>query len=100
LVKRTIEAAHSEGKLVEMCGEMAANPLFIPILLGLGLDGFSMSGVVIPEIKEIIRSLTLDEAKVIAEDALKLTTTEGIIRLIKRRLGRRFKHIFEEVGEM
>lgn len=69
LIKRVIEAAHEAGKWVGMCGEMAGEPLAIPILLGLGLDEFSMNAAAIPEAKAIIRSLSLAEAKGVAARA-------------------------------
>jgi len=72
LIKRVIEAAHQAGKWVGMCGEMAGDAEAIPILLGLGLDEFSMNAVAIPEAKAIIRSLSLAEAEGIAAKALSL----------------------------
>jgi len=69
LIKRVIEAAHEAGKWVGLCGEMAGEPYAIPILLGLGLDEFSMNAAAIPEAKAIIRSLSLVEAKGIAANA-------------------------------
>ena len=78
LIKQVIEAAHGAGKWVGMCGEMAGEPLAIPILLGLGLDEFSMNAAAIPEAKAIIRSLSLAEAEGIAADALSLLSAEEI----------------------
>jgi phosphotransferase system enzyme I (PtsI) len=78
LIKRVIEAAHEAGKWVGMCGEMAGEPVAIPILLGLGLDEFSMNAVAIPEAKAIVRSLSLAEAKGIAANALSLASAEQI----------------------
>jgi phosphotransferase system enzyme I (PtsI) len=78
LIKGVIEAAHVAGKWVGMCGEMAGEPLAIPILLGLGLDEFSMNAAAIPEAKAIIRSLSLAEAKGIAANALSLPSAEEI----------------------
>lgn len=100
LVNLTITTAHRNGKWVAMCGEMAANPLFTVILLGLGLDEFSMSGMVIPEIKEVIRSVTLGEARDLANESLNLERTDQIKTLVKKRLGKRFEDILEEVGEV
>jgi phosphotransferase system enzyme I (PtsI) len=78
LIKRVIEAAHAAGRWVGMCGEMAGEPSAIPILLGLGLDEFSMNAAAIPEAKAIIRSLSLAEAKDIAANALRLPSAEEI----------------------
>ena len=59
LIRDIIDAAHRNGIWVAMCGEMAAEPSLTLILLGLGLDEFSVSAVAIPEIKKVIRSVTL-----------------------------------------
>ena len=58
MVQLVINAAHAQGKWVGMCGEMAGEPLAIPILLGLGLDEFSMNPPAIPIAKQIVRALT------------------------------------------
>ncbi|MBM3246663.1 MAG: phosphoenolpyruvate--protein phosphotransferase [Candidatus Omnitrophica bacterium] len=78
MVKNIIEAAHNAGIWVGMCGEMASEPAFVLILLGLGLDEFSMPPSVIPEVKYIIRSVTLKQVKGIALEALKLSTGKEV----------------------
>jgi phosphotransferase system enzyme I (PtsI) len=83
LLKEIIDKAHKAGIWVGMCGEMAGEPLFIPLLLGLGLDELSMSPIVIPEVKDIIRSFTLKEAKKLATRALKLSTPQEIEALLR-----------------
>jgi len=70
LCKQVIDAAHGAGIWAGMCGEMAGDPQAIPILLGLGLDEFSMSPQALPKAREIIRSLTMDEAEARARAAL------------------------------
>jgi len=74
MIKNIIESAHNAGIWVGMCGEMAGEPSLALILLGLGLDEFSMPPLLIPEVKYIIRSVTLKQAKTIALEALKLST--------------------------
>jgi len=74
LVKNIIDSAHAADINVGMCGEMAGDPSLALILLGLGLDEFSMPPQVIPELKFLIRSITLEQAKNIADEALKLST--------------------------
>lgn len=86
LVRDTIEAAHGQGKWVGLCGELAGEPLAIPILLGLGLDEFSMNPPAVPIAKQIIRQLNIDEARVIARDALKLDSPEAVEALVKERV--------------
>ncbi|MCK5199804.1 MAG: phosphoenolpyruvate--protein phosphotransferase, partial [Spirochaetales bacterium] len=63
LIKIVIDNAHKAGIPVAMCGEMAGDPLASVILLGMGLDIFSMSSIVLSSVKEIIRSVRLDEAE-------------------------------------
>ena len=57
LIAQVIAAAHKQGKWVGLCGELAGEPLAIPILLGLGLDEFSMNAPAVPQAKQIIRSI-------------------------------------------
>jgi phosphotransferase system enzyme I (PtsI) len=74
LIKQIIDSAHNADINVGMCGEMAGEPGLALILLGLGLDEFSMPPQVIPELKYLIRSVTLKEAKEIANEALTFST--------------------------
>lgn len=78
LIKSIIDAGHNANIWVGMCGEMGGDPLFTVILLGLGLDEFSMPSVMIPEIKHIIRSVTMAQAKDIASQALTLSTSKEV----------------------
>ena len=78
LIKQTIDAAHSKGKWVGMCGELAGMRKAIPILLGLGLDEFSMVGRAIPEAKWLISQISDENAQIIAEKALAFATAEEI----------------------
>jgi phosphotransferase system enzyme I (PtsI) len=72
LIKGVIDAAHAKGKWVGLCGEMAGELLAIPILLGLGLDEFSMNPPAIPFAKKLIRSISMEKARTVAEKALNL----------------------------
>jgi phosphotransferase system enzyme I (PtsI) len=83
LIKNVIDASHRAGKWTGMCGEMAGDVTATPILLGLGLDEFSMSASSIPRVKKVIRSMTYEEAKEIAKKALEADTAEEIHQLIK-----------------
>jgi phosphoenolpyruvate-protein phosphotransferase len=74
LIKQTLDAAHEKGIWVGMCGELAGMQKAIPILLGLGLDEFSMVPRAIPEAKWLIGQLTTERAAEIAEHALALKT--------------------------
>lgn len=70
LLKRTIDAAHEKGIKVAMCGELAGDPSATAMLLGLGLDEFSMTASSIPKIKQIIRFTTIESCKALAEQAM------------------------------
>ncbi|MDD5653185.1 MAG: phosphoenolpyruvate--protein phosphotransferase [Candidatus Omnitrophica bacterium] len=78
MIKNIIDSAHANGIKVAMCGEMAGEPILIPILLGLGLDEFSMPPLLIPETKYIIRSLKVSQVKDIALQALGLATGKEV----------------------
>lgn len=88
LVKNVIDASHQRGIFTGMCGEMAGDPINTLILLGLGLDEFSMSALTIPQIKKIIRNITLEEAKEIANEALSLATPEEIRDMVNEKLNK------------
>ncbi|NSL52412.1 phosphoenolpyruvate--protein phosphotransferase [Calidifontibacillus erzurumensis] len=83
LVKMVIDAAHKEGKWVGMCGEMAGDEIAIPILLGLGLDEFSMSATSILPARSQISKLSKKELAVVAEQALTMSTADEVAGLIR-----------------
>lgn len=78
LIKNVIDASHKEGIFTAMCGEMAGDPLTTVILLGLGLDEFSMSASSIPNIKNIIRNISYEKAKEFTEMVLNMSTPDEI----------------------
>jgi phosphotransferase system enzyme I (PtsI) len=78
LIKMVIDNAHAAGIPVGMCGEMAGDPFSAVVLLGLGLDQFSMSAFSIPEIKRIIRSVTMQEAKELVDAIMKMKFSQDI----------------------
>jgi phosphotransferase system enzyme I (PtsI) len=78
LIKSIIDAGHAADINVGMCGEMAGEPALAVILIGLGLDEFSMPAQVIPELKYIVRSLTLKQAQELAQEAMKLSTGKEV----------------------
>lgn len=88
LVKRVIDAAHKEGKWAGMCGEMAGDEIAIPILLGLGLDEFSMSASSILRARSQIRNLNKADMEKLAEDVLNFTTNEEVIEHVKKVLSK------------
>ncbi|MCR6095605.1 phosphoenolpyruvate--protein phosphotransferase [Salipaludibacillus agaradhaerens] len=84
LVKMVIDASHAEGKWTGMCGEMAGDELAIPLLLGLGLDEFSMSATSVLPARSQISQMTKAEAQSIAEQALTLNTAEEVKQLVEK----------------
>jgi phosphotransferase system enzyme I (PtsI) len=86
LIHSIIDNGHRAGIWVGMCGEMAGDITMTLILLGLGLDEFSTSPIATQELKRIIRSVTMDQAKEIARDALKLPTGREVDRFAKKKL--------------
>ncbi len=91
-VKSIIDTGHANNIWVGMCGELAGNPLATVLLLGLGLDEFSMVPSVIPEVKKIIRSTNFEDAKVVAEGALRLPTASHIREHMEAFMRERYPH--------
>ena len=83
LVKMVIDAAHKEGKWTGMCGEMAGDQTAIPLLLGLGLDEFSMSATSILPARSLISKLSKAEMAELAAEALNKSTVEEVIELVE-----------------
>jgi phosphotransferase system enzyme I (PtsI) len=83
LVSMVIEAAHKEGKWAGMCGEMAGDPIAIPLLLGLGLDEFSMSATSILPARTQIKALSKEQAQSVKETVLNMSTTEEVVAFVK-----------------
>ncbi|MEW5758633.1 MAG: phosphoenolpyruvate--protein phosphotransferase [Candidatus Omnitrophota bacterium] len=92
MIKNIIQAGHTANIKVGMCGEMAAEPAYSFLLLGLGLDEFSIPSALIPEIKEIIRSITIDEAKSIVEQAMEFSSGKEVEEFCRRKLNELLKN--------
>lgn len=84
LVKQVIEASHKEGKWTGMCGEMAGDEIAIPLLLGLGLDEFSMSATSILKARRQIKELSQSEMQELANRAINAATSEEVQTLVKQ----------------
>ena len=100
LIHQTIEAGHRAGIPVAMCGEMASEPLYIPILLGLGLDELSMNPVTIPRVKQIIRLISYEESRRLVKEVLTLTTTGQVNRYVRHEMAMRFPDLFGTNGNL
>ncbi|WP_342258638.1 phosphoenolpyruvate--protein phosphotransferase [Spiroplasma endosymbiont of Dioctria linearis] len=83
LLKMTIDGAHKHGKWAGMCGEMAGEPDALPLLMGLGLDAYSMSATSILKARSIMSKLTLKEVKQLADKALECETSSEVLKLVK-----------------
>jgi phosphotransferase system enzyme I (PtsI) len=86
MIKSIIDAAHARKIWVGMCGEMASDEIFTLVLLGLGLDEFSLSSLAIPQIKYIIRSVNFTDAQTAAAQALSLSTTKEVETFMRTKL--------------
>lgn len=78
LIRRTINAAHDAGIKVSVCGEMASDPTLAMVLMGLGVDAFSMSPSSIPQIKRAVRSIKFADIEEFAKEALRLSTGQEV----------------------
>ena len=77
-LKHIVDEAHKRGVTVSVCGEMAGDPVFAPLLLGLGVDALSMSPAWLPSVKYMVRAMTMADARALAAEALTLTSPKEI----------------------
>ena len=83
LIDITVRAAHAHGKWVGVCGELAADPLAVPVLVGLGVDELSVSARSIPEVKARVRELSMERLKTLAEQALSVGSPDEVRALVE-----------------
>ncbi|BCA85573.1 phosphoenolpyruvate-protein phosphotransferase [Enterococcus saigonensis] len=84
LIKNVIDSAHAEGKWAGMCGEMAGDQTAVPILMGMGLDEFSMSATSILKTRSLMKRLSTEDMKVLADKALNdCDTMEEVVELVE-----------------
>lgn len=86
LIDQTVKAAHKHGKWVGICGELAADPKAVPILMGLGVDELSMSPNSIPLVKAQIRTLNYSQAQVLAKRALECDSAPAVRQLSEQEM--------------
>ena len=85
LIKNTIEASHKEGKWTGMCGEMAGDQVAVPILLGLGLDEFSMSATSILKTRSLLKTLDSKKMEELADKAVNdCETADEVVELVNQ----------------
>ena len=95
MLRSVADAARAAGKPVSMCGEMAGEPLYTLVLLGLGLAELSMNGPSIPLVKRVIRSASAREGRELLDRILGLTTADDIEREVRSEMTRRFPGLLE-----
>jgi phosphotransferase system enzyme I (PtsI) len=95
-IRGVVQAANQCGKSVAMCGDMAGDPRFCWVLLGLGLRSLSMAPRQIPMVKSIIRSTRLHEAEMLTEEVMTLRTEDEIEEVVNRTMRQRFPLEFNE----
>ncbi len=88
LIKSAIDGAHKYGRWCGMCGEMAGDEIAAPVLLGLGLDEFSMSATSILRARKMIRNLNYEDMKKMADQALDCCTIDEVTELVKKNIGK------------
>jgi phosphotransferase system enzyme I (PtsI) len=98
LLKGILDAAHQQKVWVSVCGEMASDPVLVPLLLGLGVDELSAAPPLVPQIKFIIRRLKLDEAKALATFALACESASEILARCQELARQIAPSLFEEKG--
>jgi phosphotransferase system enzyme I (PtsI) len=95
LIKQAADSGRQAGIPVSLCGEMAGEPLYIPILLGFELDSLSMNPLAVPRVKKIIRNANLAESKGYLNDVLQFATASQINQYLCKLAWRRFREDFE-----
>lgn len=93
LIKKVIHAGHNAHIWVGLCGELASDPLAIPLLIGFGIDELSMSPVSIPKAKMALRLLTISQCEKISEEALRFRTALEVKKFLRRAIHKKFPGI-------
>jgi len=98
LIKNTIDVGHQHGIWTGICGEMAGNPLMVPLLIGLGVDELSVSSSLVPLVKDVVRKLRYSEAEELAEVVLARESAHEITEQCRQLVGRVAPEILELLG--
>jgi phosphotransferase system enzyme I (PtsI) len=96
MIKKTVDDAHASRIEVSICGEMAGEPLYVPILLGLNLDELSMNAYIIPKVKKIIRGLGHSYCKDMAKEVLTKESAKESEYFLRREMARMFPDDFAQ----
>ena len=96
-IREVVEAGHRAGLRVAICGEMAGEPGYLWVLLGLGLDEISMNPLSIPRVKKILRMSTIEEARGLLKEISQMTSGSEIERYVRSTMAQRFPKDFLEI---
>jgi len=96
IIKRIVEVAHATGITVNMCGEMAGEPFYTPILLGFGIDELSMNALSILKVKKIIRATNFRESQQLVEKMLEYSTARDVENFLQKELSSRYAEELQE----
>ncbi len=94
ILRWVVQSGHRAGIPVAICGEMAAEPTYVIILLGLGLDEFSMNPVSIPKVKKVLRMSRFEETRELVEQLFQFSTASEIERFVRNWMAKRFPEDF------
>jgi phosphotransferase system enzyme I (PtsI) len=96
IIRWVVQSGHQAGIPVAICGEMAAEPAYAVVLLGLGLDEFSMNPVSIPKVKKVLRMSRFEESRWLVEQLFQFATASEIERFVRKWIAKRFPEDFTE----
>lgn len=97
LIKHTVDVSHEHGIWTGICGEMGANPILVPLLVGLGVDEISVNAPGLPLVKDVIRSLRYSQAEELGQAALRAGTAEEVIENCRKLVSQIAPEILELV---
>ncbi len=96
IIRWVVQSGHQAGIPVAICGEMAAEPAYAVVLLGLGLDELSMNPVSIPKVKKVLRMSRFEESRSLVEQLFQFATASEIERFVRKWIAKRFPEDFTE----
>ena len=93
-IRQTVDAGHKAGIPVALCGEMAGEPMYVPILLGLKIDSFSMNPQSLPRVKNLVRRSSMKECCRFARKVLRMRTAKEINQSVRKMVMKKFPEEF------